>query len=263
MRPTATVIGGALDSRGTDDPAGARQAHSPTTFIRDLGAAYRASGRTTPIMDVFDQHVYADNSSLPPSMPHTAGNDDRRRRLHEARVAARRGLRRDGAARVDSADRLRRVRGGDRDSERQGSRVLRRRAADVGSGRREHAGALLRRGVQARSLPAERDRDPRLPRRRRERTRSVAVRAVLRRRDAEVVLRRDSPGSGRSAKRHAHELSRPQRTVDHDLRACIRRHRDRHSVGRRRRRPGRAQGERRRRRREVHRALHLRVEAVS
>jgi len=73
MRPTATVIGGALDSRGPDDPAAARQAHSPTTFIRDLGAAYRASGRTTPIMDVFDQHVYADNSSLPPSMPHTAG----------------------------------------------------------------------------------------------------------------------------------------------------------------------------------------------
>ena len=73
MRPTATVIGGALDSRGSDDPAAARQAHSPTTFIRDLGAAYRASGRTTPIMDVFDQHVYADNSSLPPSMPHTAG----------------------------------------------------------------------------------------------------------------------------------------------------------------------------------------------
>ncbi len=71
-RPNATVVGGALDSRGADDPAAARQAHSPTTFIRDLGAAYRASGRTTPIMDVFDQHVYADNSSLPPSMPHTS-----------------------------------------------------------------------------------------------------------------------------------------------------------------------------------------------
>jgi hypothetical protein len=72
-RPSAVVVGGALDSRGPDDPKGARQAHSPTTFIRDMGAAYRASGRTTPIMDVFDQHVYADNSSLPPSMPHAAG----------------------------------------------------------------------------------------------------------------------------------------------------------------------------------------------
>jgi hypothetical protein len=73
VRPTATVVGGALDSRGSDDPAGARPSHSPTAFIRDLGIAYRASGRTTPIMDVFDEHVYADNSSLPPSMPHTAG----------------------------------------------------------------------------------------------------------------------------------------------------------------------------------------------
>ena len=69
-RPNATVIGGALDSHGGDDPRGARQTHSPTAFIRDLGAAYRASGRKTPIMDVFDQHVYGDTSALPPSMPH-------------------------------------------------------------------------------------------------------------------------------------------------------------------------------------------------
>ena len=70
VRRNVTVVGGALDSRGADDPATARQTHSPTQFIQDLGAAYRASGRTTPIMDVFDEHVYADNSSLPPSMPH-------------------------------------------------------------------------------------------------------------------------------------------------------------------------------------------------
>jgi hypothetical protein len=72
VRPNATVIGGALDPRGTDDPLGSKQSHSPTTFIRDLGAAYRASGRTAPIMDVFDEHVYADNSSLPPSMTHAS-----------------------------------------------------------------------------------------------------------------------------------------------------------------------------------------------
>jgi hypothetical protein len=65
-RPNATVIGGALDPHGNDV-----QSHSPTTFIRDLGAAYRASGRKAPIMDVWDQHVYADTSALPPSMPHT------------------------------------------------------------------------------------------------------------------------------------------------------------------------------------------------
>jgi len=70
-RPSATVIGGALDPHGSDDPSSGRQSHSPTTFIRALGLAYRASGRTTPLMDVFDEHVYADTSALPPSMPHT------------------------------------------------------------------------------------------------------------------------------------------------------------------------------------------------
>jgi Bacterial Ig domain len=72
VRPNATVAGGAIHPRGSDDPAGSKPSHSPTTFIRDLGEAYRASGRTTPIMDVLDMHGYADNSSLPPSMPHTS-----------------------------------------------------------------------------------------------------------------------------------------------------------------------------------------------
>jgi Bacterial Ig domain/Cellulase (glycosyl hydrolase family 5) len=70
VRPNVTIVGGALDSRGTDDATSKKQSHSPTAFIRDLGAAYRASGRRAPIMDVFDEHVYADNSTLPPSMPH-------------------------------------------------------------------------------------------------------------------------------------------------------------------------------------------------
>jgi hypothetical protein len=62
-RPNVTVVGGALASRGTTPPA---------TFVQQLGAAYRASRRTAPVMDVFDEHVYADNSTLPPSMPHAA-----------------------------------------------------------------------------------------------------------------------------------------------------------------------------------------------
>jgi hypothetical protein len=70
VRPTATVIGGALDARGNDDPRGPRPSHSPTTFIGDLGLAYRASGRTAPLMDVLDHHIYGDTSALPPSMPH-------------------------------------------------------------------------------------------------------------------------------------------------------------------------------------------------
>src|SRR5690349_13246798 len=73
-RPSATVVGGALDSHGTDDPRARPASHSPEAFIRDLGAAYRASGRTAPLMDVFDEHVYGDTSAVPPSMPHAAGS---------------------------------------------------------------------------------------------------------------------------------------------------------------------------------------------
>jgi hypothetical protein len=64
------VIGGALDPRGGDKPGAGKPTHSPTTFVTDLVAAYKASGRTQPIMDAFDMHAYEDNSSLPPSFQH-------------------------------------------------------------------------------------------------------------------------------------------------------------------------------------------------
>jgi hypothetical protein len=63
------VIGGALAPHGGDHPS-ARPTHSPTQFILDLGAAYRASGRTTPIMDAFDIHVYGESSRIPPTLKH-------------------------------------------------------------------------------------------------------------------------------------------------------------------------------------------------
>jgi hypothetical protein len=66
VSPRITVIGGALDPRGGDNPASTRQTHSPTVFIHDLGQAWRDSGRTTPIMDGFDLHPYEDNSSVQP-----------------------------------------------------------------------------------------------------------------------------------------------------------------------------------------------------
>ena len=69
-RPDAVVLGGALSPHGEDSPTSTRPTHSPTAFIRDLGSAYRVSGRTTPIMDVFDQHVYEDYSAMPPSFEH-------------------------------------------------------------------------------------------------------------------------------------------------------------------------------------------------
>ncbi len=64
------VIGGGLAPRGGDDATASRQTHSPTAFIRDLGAAYRASGRTRPLMDAFSIHVYGENPRIPPSLAH-------------------------------------------------------------------------------------------------------------------------------------------------------------------------------------------------
>jgi hypothetical protein len=64
------VYGGAVSPRGNDRPNGIRPTHSPTVFIRDLGTAYRASGRTLPVMDALVIHPYGDNSSQPPTVAH-------------------------------------------------------------------------------------------------------------------------------------------------------------------------------------------------
>jgi hypothetical protein len=69
-RPKLTVVGGALAPRGGDDPAASRQTHSPTAFLRDLGTAYRASGRTAPLMDELDVHVYGESPRIPPTLKH-------------------------------------------------------------------------------------------------------------------------------------------------------------------------------------------------
>jgi hypothetical protein len=65
------IYGGNLAPRGFDDADSPRPTHSPTTFIRDMGTAYRQSGRTKPIMDVFAIHPYQTRSSIPPGQPHT------------------------------------------------------------------------------------------------------------------------------------------------------------------------------------------------
>jgi hypothetical protein len=70
VSPAVKVHGGTVSPRGTDRPAGLRPTHSPTTFIRALGVAYRASGRTRPVMDVFVIHPYMANSSEPPTLAH-------------------------------------------------------------------------------------------------------------------------------------------------------------------------------------------------
>jgi len=70
VRPHTTVYGGALAPRGIDRPNTGRDTHSPTAFITDLGAAYRATGRALPIMDAFAFHPYPENSSIGPDFPH-------------------------------------------------------------------------------------------------------------------------------------------------------------------------------------------------
>jgi hypothetical protein len=64
------VVGGALAHSGTDRRGTGRDTHSPATFILDMGKAYRASGRTRPIMDAFAYHPYMERSDLPPTYRH-------------------------------------------------------------------------------------------------------------------------------------------------------------------------------------------------
>ena len=81
------VLGGALAPRGSDRPELPRDTHSPTAFLRDLGAFYRQSGRDEPLMDMLAYHPYETNSSVPPGNPHpasttiTLGDYDRLRTL--------------------------------------------------------------------------------------------------------------------------------------------------------------------------------------
>ncbi len=59
LRPTVNVIAPATSPWGFDDPAHWEViSHSPTSFIRALAAAYRATGRDRPIFDTVGHHVY-------------------------------------------------------------------------------------------------------------------------------------------------------------------------------------------------------------
>src|SRR6266536_4342213 len=66
VSPKIMVLGGAISPRGGDDPDSIRPTHSPTTFIADMGEAYRAGDRLRPIMDGLAFHPYEDNSSVAP-----------------------------------------------------------------------------------------------------------------------------------------------------------------------------------------------------
>jgi len=64
------VVGGTLAHSGTNKRGTGRDTHSPARFILDVGAAYRASNRTKPIMDAFSYHPYMERADLPPTFRH-------------------------------------------------------------------------------------------------------------------------------------------------------------------------------------------------
>ncbi|MDQ2911145.1 MAG: hypothetical protein M3R39_09050 [Actinomycetota bacterium] len=67
--PTINLIGIGLSPRGNDRPkAPTNVSRSPVRFIRDLGAAYRASHRTKPLMDELAFHPYPSNNLDAPTV---------------------------------------------------------------------------------------------------------------------------------------------------------------------------------------------------
>jgi hypothetical protein len=70
VAPTVEIVGGTLAHSGTDRRGTGRDTHSPAQFILDMGAAYRASHRTKPIMDAFSYHPYMERADLPPTTRH-------------------------------------------------------------------------------------------------------------------------------------------------------------------------------------------------
>jgi len=64
--PEITVVGVGLSPRGNDRPTARNNiSTSPVRFLRALGAWYRHSGRTQPLMDAFSFHPYPNEATDP------------------------------------------------------------------------------------------------------------------------------------------------------------------------------------------------------
>jgi hypothetical protein len=64
--PALSVVGIGLSPRGNDKPdAKSNISTSPVRFLRALGAWYRKSGRTRPLMDAFSFHPYPNSATDP------------------------------------------------------------------------------------------------------------------------------------------------------------------------------------------------------
>jgi chitodextrinase len=64
--PNVNVIAFALSQTGNDDAG----SHSPGEFIRQVGTAYRASGRTAPLFDTVGHHAYGFTAAERPWRKH-------------------------------------------------------------------------------------------------------------------------------------------------------------------------------------------------
>jgi hypothetical protein len=72
FRPNVNILMTTSPS-GNDDPGAANNvSHSPGAFIRRLGAAYKASGRTKPIFDTVGHNPYGTSSAESPWRQHFA-----------------------------------------------------------------------------------------------------------------------------------------------------------------------------------------------
>jgi hypothetical protein len=71
LRPTVNIIAPGTSPRGSDRPqARGNISQSPGNFIRRLGAAYRASGRSRPILDTVGHNAYGESSAERPWLVH-------------------------------------------------------------------------------------------------------------------------------------------------------------------------------------------------
>jgi len=78
--PGVNVIGLALSSTGNDNAGSA----SPGAFIRTVGDAYRASGRTTPLLDTVGYHPYGTDAAERQELDREGGGGKRDAQLAHA-----------------------------------------------------------------------------------------------------------------------------------------------------------------------------------
>ena len=72
LRPSVNVVAPATSLWGNDNPnAFSNASHSPVAFIKAMGAAYRASGRTLPLFDTYGHHPYPARSNERPWSTHS------------------------------------------------------------------------------------------------------------------------------------------------------------------------------------------------